>query len=97
MLLNLQNLFKDKKCRHYSLLNFNPFLSIGRQLSGFSQNSFEKRQVVTCCCSKEFCANQRNVSTNRLREFYCAVFKRVLQIQKHLVLSGKELVNSTKY
>jgi hypothetical protein len=33
----------------------------------FSWNSFEKRQVVTCRFSKEFCANQRNVSTNRMR------------------------------
>jgi hypothetical protein len=34
---------------------------------GFSQNSFEKRQVAACRSSKELCANPRNVSTNRKR------------------------------
>jgi hypothetical protein len=34
---------------------------------GFSQNSFEKRQVAACRSSKEFCAYPRNVSTNRNR------------------------------
>jgi hypothetical protein len=34
---------------------------------GFSQNSFEKRQVAACCISKELCANPRNTSTNRMR------------------------------
>jgi hypothetical protein len=34
---------------------------------GFSQNSFEKRQVAACHFSKEFCANPRNTSTNRMR------------------------------
>jgi hypothetical protein len=35
---------------------------------GFLQNSFEKLQVVACCFSKEFCANPKNTSTNRMRE-----------------------------
>jgi hypothetical protein len=34
---------------------------------GFSQNSFENRQVAACRFSKEFCANLRNSSTNRMR------------------------------
>jgi hypothetical protein len=34
---------------------------------GFAQNSFENRQVADCRSSKEFCANPRNVSTNRKR------------------------------
>jgi hypothetical protein len=34
---------------------------------GFSQNSLEKQQVAACYISKEFCANPRNTSTNRMR------------------------------
>jgi hypothetical protein len=34
---------------------------------GFSQNSFEKRQVAACRFSKEFCANPRKTPTNRMR------------------------------
>jgi hypothetical protein len=34
---------------------------------GFSQNSFEKQQVATCCFSKDYYANPRNTSTNRMR------------------------------
>jgi hypothetical protein len=34
---------------------------------GFSQNSFEKRQVAACRFSKELCVNPRNNSTNRMR------------------------------
>jgi hypothetical protein len=34
---------------------------------GLVQNSFEKWQVAVCRSSKEFCANLRNVSTNRKR------------------------------
>jgi hypothetical protein len=33
----------------------------------FLQKSFEKRQVAAFHSSKEFCANLRNVSTNRKR------------------------------
>jgi hypothetical protein len=32
---------------------------------GYPQNSFKKQQLVVCRFSKEFCANPRNVSTNR--------------------------------
>jgi hypothetical protein len=33
---------------------------------GFSQNSFEKRQVAAFFFLKELCANPRNTSTNRM-------------------------------
>jgi hypothetical protein len=47
-------------------LNFKPFLPIlVDTLPRFSQNSVEKWQVAACGSSKEFCANRRNVSTNR--------------------------------
>jgi hypothetical protein len=45
-------------------LNFNPFLPIGT-FPEFSQNSFEKGQVVACSYSKEFCSNPNNESTAR--------------------------------
>jgi hypothetical protein len=38
--------------------------------------------------------NPRNVLINRMRELHFAIFKRILQIQKVLVLSSKELINS---
>jgi hypothetical protein len=69
---------------------------------GFAQNSFEMQHVATCRFSKEFCENPGNVRTNRKEGVKIQkrivntlpVFKRVLLIQKLLVLSGKELINS---
>jgi hypothetical protein len=37
------------------------------EFPGFSQNTVEKQQVAPCRSSKEFCANPKNVSTNRKR------------------------------
>jgi hypothetical protein len=34
---------------------------------GFSQNSFEKRQLAAFPFSKELCANPKNTSINRMR------------------------------
>jgi hypothetical protein len=48
----------------YSLLNFNTFLPIGRQVSWICSKIFEKQQVAPCRFSKGFRANQRNMSTN---------------------------------
>jgi hypothetical protein len=69
---------------------------------GFAQNSFEERQAATCRFSKEFCANPGNVLTNRKEGITfqkrivkaLPIFKRVLQIEKHLVLSGEKPINS---
>jgi hypothetical protein len=63
---------------------------------GFAQNSFEKRQAATCRFSKEFYENPGNVLTNRKEGIKIQkrivnalpVFKRVMYIQKLLVLSG---------
>ncbi len=44
---------------------FFPFLPIGAAFPGFSQDSFEKRQVAAFRSSKEFCASPRSSSTNR--------------------------------
>jgi hypothetical protein len=57
--------YKTLEDRHYSLLNFKPFFLLVNTLPRFSQNCVEKWQVDACCSSKEFCANPRNVSTNR--------------------------------
>jgi hypothetical protein len=51
---------------------------------GFSQNSFENQQVAACRSPKEFCANPRNVLTNRKR----AIIHSCLQ---------KSLVNSKDF
>jgi hypothetical protein len=49
-------------------MNFlSPFFLLVDTFPGFSQNSFEKRQVVACLSPRELCANPRNVSTNRKR------------------------------
>ncbi len=50
------NSFEDRECMHYSL--FYSFLPIG---------SFERRQITGCRFSEEFCANPRNISTNKKR------------------------------
>jgi hypothetical protein len=68
------------------------------KLVGFAQYSFEKRQAVSCRFSKEFCEYPGNVLTNRKEGIKIqkrmvhplTIFKRVLQIQKLLVLSGQE-------
>jgi hypothetical protein len=62
----------------------------------FTQNSFEKRQVTTCHFSKEFRENPGKLPTTRKKGIKIQkrivpslpVFKRVLQIQKDLVLRG---------
>jgi hypothetical protein len=47
--------------------------------------------------SKELCAKLRNVSTNRKKAFALSpVFKRVLQIQRLLVLAAKNLLIQNK-
>jgi hypothetical protein len=55
---------------------------------GFSQNSFEKRQVVACRSSKELCANPRNVSTNRKTAMALSRLQKSFVNSKALVLSG---------
>jgi hypothetical protein len=52
---------------HYFILNFNPSLPIGWNISQILQNLFEKRQVASSCFSKEFCVNLRKALTNRKR------------------------------
>jgi hypothetical protein len=97
MRLNLQNSFEDRKCGHYSLLNFNPFLSIGRQLA---RNSFEKWEEVTCWFPEEFCANQRNISINRMRAISLCCFRKSSANSKAfgvMRLRTYALINSTKY
>jgi hypothetical protein len=72
------------------------------KLLEFAQNSFEKRQAATCCFSKEFCKNPGNVAVNRKEGIKIqkkivhpfTIFRRVLQIQKLLVLSSHEFINS---
>jgi hypothetical protein len=62
----------------------------------FAHNSFETGQAATCHFSKEFCENPGNILTNRKERIKIqkrtvnalSVFKRVLYIQKLLVLSG---------
>jgi hypothetical protein len=62
----------------------------------FAHNSFEKGKAATCGFSKEICDNPGNALTNRKegnkiqKRIVNAlpVFKRVLYIQKLLVLSG---------
>jgi hypothetical protein len=46
-----------------------PFFLLVGTFPGFSQSSLEKQKqpVAVCRFSKEFCANPRNVSTNRKR------------------------------
>jgi hypothetical protein len=46
--------------------------------------------LVACGFQKEFCANPRNVSTNRNRGIALAVFKRVWQLQAVLVLGRQK-------
>jgi hypothetical protein len=65
--LNLQNSFEDWECIHYSLLNFNSLFLIGKYISRIFTKLFEKRHIAACRFSKEFCANPRNISTNRMR------------------------------
>jgi hypothetical protein len=61
------------------------------------RNSFEKWQVAACFSSKELCAKLRNVSTNRKKATALSpVFKRVLQIQRLLVLAAKNLLIQNK-
>jgi hypothetical protein len=63
---------------------------------GFTQNSFENRLEATSLFSKRFCNNSGNVPTNRKKGINIQkgivhalpIFKRVLKIQKLLVLSG---------
>ncbi len=81
MLLNLQHSFEERQCRHYSLFNFNPFLSIGRPLPWIFMELFWKATEM--------------YQPIGWGEFHFAPSKRVLQIQKHLVLSGLELINLT--
>jgi hypothetical protein len=58
--------------------------------------------VTTCRFSEEFRENQVKLSTSKKKEIKIPkvivpalpVFERVLQIQKHLLLSHKELINS---
>jgi hypothetical protein len=52
--------------------------------------SFVNWQCLPSSFSEEFLANQRNVSTNRKRGIALAVFERVWQSQKGLVLSDQE-------
>jgi hypothetical protein len=96
MVLSLQNSFEDRECTHYLLLNFDPFLPVGRELSRFSQNSFEKRQLVTCCFSKEFCANLRDVSTKRITGIAHCCPQQSSASSKALVLRDQELIDSNK-
>jgi hypothetical protein len=73
---------------------------------GFAQNSFEMQHSATCRFSKEFCENPGNVLTKRNEWIKIKkrivnalpVFKRVLYIQKLLVLAAKNLLiqNITK-
>jgi hypothetical protein len=51
----------------YSVLNSNPFLPSGRQISWIFLHPYEKLQVGGCCFSKEVCTNSRNIATNRNR------------------------------
>jgi hypothetical protein len=50
-------------------LNFNPFLPIGT-FPEFSQNSFEKGQVVACSYSKEKSSVQIRTMNQQLEESY---------------------------
>jgi hypothetical protein len=45
---------------------------------GFSQNSFENQQVAACRFSKEFCANPRNSSTNRMRGIALSYLQKIV-------------------
>jgi hypothetical protein len=49
---------------------------------------FEEQHVAACSFSEEFCANLRNVSTNRKRELLSKVFRRVCQSENVLVFIG---------
>jgi hypothetical protein len=67
----------------------------GHRNKVFAQSSFEKRQATSCRFSKQFCENPENVAINRMEGvnqkrivYPLTIFKRVLQIQKFLVLSG---------
>jgi hypothetical protein len=53
----LQNSFEYCDWVHYSLLIFTPSFPLIATISGFSQNSFEKRKDVACRFQTEFCAN----------------------------------------
>jgi hypothetical protein len=73
-----------------------PLFLLVNALLGFTQNSFEKRLEGTCLFSKRFRTNFENVPANRKRWIKIqkrivhalSLFKRVLRIQKLLVLSG---------
>jgi hypothetical protein len=79
MLLNVQNFFEDRECMQYSLLKLNSFLPIG---------SFEKRQITACRFSEEFCANPRNISTNKKRGIALCCLQKSFVISKLLVIIG---------
>jgi hypothetical protein len=66
---------------HCSLLNYNPFLPVGRKFLG-KKTSFLEPQVAVCCFSKEFRANLRSESSNKKKGTALAIFESVLQIQK---------------
>ncbi len=85
--MNLQNPFEDSRAQFRSFYWLKFF--------DFAQNSSEERQAATCCFSKEFCENLGNLLTNSKKEIKIQnrivhalpEFKRVLLIQKHLLLS----------
>jgi hypothetical protein len=70
---------------HYSLLDWNPFFPVGWHISQIFTKLFGKVASGSLSCLEEFCANLRNVSTNRKRGIALRCLENSLANSKALV------------